>query len=72
MGLSVWLVWAEGGFHRNPAALKSLLGSARLELGMGPDRVSDGSAVGWVALATFDRGSCWMLSTGESHRRRSG
>ncbi|XP_057782354.1 translocator protein homolog [Salvia miltiorrhiza] len=31
-GLSAWLVWAEGGFHRHPAALGLYLGQLALSL----------------------------------------
>lgn len=32
MGLSSWLVWAEGGFHKNPMALSFCLGELLLSL----------------------------------------
>ncbi|KAL9384995.1 hypothetical protein Peur_022005 [Populus x canadensis] len=36
MGLSAWLVWAEGGFHRNPAALYLYLAQLGLSLAWDP------------------------------------
>ncbi|XP_027117308.2 translocator protein homolog [Coffea arabica] len=36
MGLSAWLVWAEGGFHRNPTALLLYLGQLSLSLAWDP------------------------------------
>lgn len=36
MGLSAWLVWAEGGFHRNPTALLLYLGQVALGLAWDP------------------------------------
>ncbi|KAL3517455.1 hypothetical protein ACH5RR_020044 [Cinchona calisaya] len=36
MGLSAWLVWAEGGFHRNPTALLFYLGQLALGLAWDP------------------------------------
>ncbi|KAL6500343.1 hypothetical protein OROHE_025709 [Orobanche hederae] len=35
-GLSAWLVWAEGGFHRRPTALMLYLGQLVLSLGWYP------------------------------------
>ncbi|KAL2238961.1 translocator protein homolog [Sesamum indicum] len=35
-GLSAWLVWAEGGFHRNPTALILYLGQLAITLGWYP------------------------------------
>jgi benzodiazapine receptor len=55
MGLSAWLVWAEGGFHRNPAALYLYL--AQLGLSLAWDPIVFRMAAPWVGLlvclATF-------------------
>lgn len=49
MGLSAWLVWAEGGFHRRPAALPLYLAQLGLALAWGP--VVFGLGAGRVGLA---------------------
>ncbi|PHT38670.1 hypothetical protein CQW23_22243 [Capsicum baccatum] len=36
MGLSAWLVWAEGGFHRQPMAMLLYLGQLGLSLAWDP------------------------------------
>ncbi|KAJ0808258.1 hypothetical protein HanPI659440_Chr01g0001451 [Helianthus annuus] len=36
MGLSAWLVWAEGGFHKNPSAVGFYLGQLGLSLAWDP------------------------------------
>lgn len=36
MGLSAWLVWAEGGFHRNPSTIGFYLGQLGLSLAWDP------------------------------------
>jgi benzodiazapine receptor len=55
MGLSAWLVWAEGGFHRNPAALYLYL--AQLGLSLAWEPIVFRMAAPWVGLlvclATF-------------------
>ncbi|KAH8489194.1 hypothetical protein H0E87_024732 [Populus deltoides] len=55
MGLSAWLVWAEGGFHRSPAALYLYL--AQLGLSLAWDPIVFRMAAPWVGLlvclATF-------------------
>lgn len=48
MGLSAWLVWAEGGFHRNPAALYLYL--AQLGLSLAWDPIVFRMAAPWVGL----------------------
>ncbi|XP_030461390.1 translocator protein homolog [Syzygium oleosum] len=49
MGLSAWLVWAEGGFHRRPVALPLYLAQLGLALAWGP--VVFGLGAGRVGLA---------------------
>ncbi|XP_030543339.1 translocator protein homolog [Rhodamnia argentea] len=49
MALSAWLVWAEGGFHRRPAALPLYL--AQLGLALAWDPVVLGLGAGRVGLA---------------------
>ncbi|KAI6695749.1 hypothetical protein NL676_023459 [Syzygium grande] len=49
MGLSAWLVWAEGGFHRRPVALSLYLAQLGLALAWGP--VVFGLGAGRVGLA---------------------
>ncbi|XP_031401492.1 translocator protein homolog [Punica granatum] len=55
LGLSAWLVWAEGGFHRKPEALA--LYAAVLGLGLGWDPIVFGAGASKlglvVALALF-------------------
>ncbi|KAF8015089.1 hypothetical protein BT93_H0782 [Corymbia citriodora subsp. variegata] len=48
MGLSAWLVWAEGGFHRRSAALPLYL--VQLGLALAWDPVVFGLGAGWVGL----------------------
>ncbi|GLT28503.1 hypothetical protein SLA2020_034290 [Shorea laevis] len=54
-GLSAWLVWAEGGFHKNPTALSLYL--AQLGLGLAWEMVVFRIGASWaglvVCLATF-------------------
>ncbi|GLT42492.1 hypothetical protein SLA2020_164880 [Shorea laevis] len=55
MGLSAWLVWAEGGFHKNPTALSLYL--AQLGLSLAWEIVVFRIGASWaglvVCLATF-------------------
>ncbi|KAG6785108.1 hypothetical protein POTOM_010831 [Populus tomentosa] len=55
MGLSAWLVWAEGGFHRNPTALYLYL--TQLGLSLAWDPIVFRMSAPWVGLlvclATF-------------------
>ncbi|KAK9945648.1 hypothetical protein M0R45_011152 [Rubus argutus] len=48
MGLSAWLVWAEGGFHKNPVALPVYL--AQLVLGLLWDPIVFGAGAPWVGM----------------------
>ncbi|EEF30518.1 peripheral-type benzodiazepine receptor, putative [Ricinus communis] len=48
MGLSAWLVWAEGGFHKKPAALSFYL--AQLGLGLIWDPIVFRMDATWVGL----------------------
>ncbi|XP_031280540.1 translocator protein homolog [Pistacia vera] len=48
MGLSAWLVWAEGGFHKNPTALSFCLGELLLSLAWHPIVLHLGA--NWVGL----------------------
>lgn len=48
MGLSAWLVWAEGGFHKNPVALSVYL--AQLVLGLLWDPIVFGAGAPWVGM----------------------
>ncbi|CAK7348287.1 unnamed protein product [Dovyalis caffra] len=48
MGLSAWLVWAEGGFHRNPTALYHYL--AQLVLSSAWEPIVFQMAAPWVGL----------------------
>ncbi|XP_038709867.1 translocator protein homolog [Tripterygium wilfordii] len=48
MGLAAWLVWAEGGFHRNPAALSLYLAQLGLSLAWYPIVFGMGSP--WFGL----------------------
>lgn len=47
-GLSAWLVWAEGGFHRNPQALGLYL--AQLLLGLTWEPIVLGWGAKWIGL----------------------
>ncbi|XP_050363373.1 translocator protein homolog [Argentina anserina] len=49
MGLSAWLVWAEGGFHKNPKALPVYL--SQLVLSLAWDPIVFGAGAPWVGLA---------------------
>lgn len=48
MGLSAWLVWADGGFHKNPTALPLYL--AQLGLNLIWDPIVFGAGAPWVGL----------------------
>ncbi|KAM7276693.1 hypothetical protein ACFE04_018559 [Oxalis oulophora] len=48
MGLSAWLVWAEGGFHNNPTALSLYLAQFGLSLVWNPITLWMGAS--WVGL----------------------
>ncbi|KAM0998430.1 hypothetical protein ACFX2I_008170 [Malus domestica] len=48
MGLAAWLVWAEGGFHKNPMALPIYL--AQLGLSLIWDPIVFGAGAPWVGL----------------------
>lgn len=48
MGLSAWLVWAEGGFHRDPTAAVLYLGQLVLSLAWDPIFFKMGAT--WVGL----------------------
>ena len=48
MGLSAWLVWAEGGFHKKPTALPLFI--AQLVLGLIRDPIVFGSGTGRAGL----------------------
>lgn len=49
MGISAWLVWAQGGFHKDPTAAALYLAQLLLSLAWGPVALSLGS--GRVGLA---------------------
>ncbi|KAL0371424.1 UNVERIFIED_CONTAM: Translocator protein [Sesamum angustifolium] len=52
-GLSAWLVWADGGFHRNPTALILYLGQLAISLGWYPVVLGAGAirvGLSWCAL----------------------
>ncbi|KAI4326465.1 hypothetical protein MLD38_031778 [Melastoma candidum] len=51
MGLSAWLVWAEGGFHRDPQALPLYL--AQLGLGLSWNPVMFTIGANWVGSAVM-------------------
>ncbi|KDP28137.1 hypothetical protein JCGZ_13908 [Jatropha curcas] len=48
MGLSAWLVWAEGGFHKKPRAISLYL--AQLGLGLAWDPIVFRMGATWVGL----------------------
>ncbi|KZV39301.1 translocator protein [Dorcoceras hygrometricum] len=49
-GLSSWLVWADGGFHRSPVALSLYVAQLVLSLGWYPIVFARVGLVLWVAL----------------------
>jgi benzodiazapine receptor len=65
MGLSAWLVWAEGGFHRNPTALSLYLAQLGLSFVWNPIVLGAGATrVGLVVcLAMFGALTrcCWIF-----------
>jgi benzodiazapine receptor len=65
MGLSAWLVWAEGGFHRNPTALSLYLAQLGLSFIWNPIVLGAGATrVGLVVcLAMFGALTrcCWIF-----------
>ncbi|KAM5564000.1 translocator protein [Rosa sericea] len=48
MGLSAWLVWAEGGFHKNPVAFPVYL--SQLVLSLAWDPIVFGAGAPWVGF----------------------
>ncbi|KAJ4850573.1 hypothetical protein Tsubulata_017172 [Turnera subulata] len=54
MSLSAWLVWAEGGFHKNPSALSFYLGQLGLSLAWDP-------VVFWMGASWFGLVVCLAM-----------
>ncbi|GAV73859.1 TspO_MBR domain-containing protein [Cephalotus follicularis] len=48
MGLSAWLIWAEGGFHNNPMALSLYLAQLTISLAWDPIVFQMGAS--WIGL----------------------
>ncbi|PIA61468.1 hypothetical protein AQUCO_00300757v1 [Aquilegia coerulea] len=48
MGLSAWLVWAEGGFHKQPSVVPLYLGQLLLSLSWDPIVLKMGAS--WIGL----------------------
>ncbi|GMH25999.1 hypothetical protein Nepgr_027842 [Nepenthes gracilis] len=67
MGLSAWLVWAEGGFHRDPSMLLLYLTHLGLSLVWDPILFSLGAT--WSALLVSLTAFVALLRCGNTFRR---
>ncbi|KAI3829590.1 hypothetical protein L1987_03716 [Smallanthus sonchifolius] len=62
MGLSAWLVWAEGGFHEKPVAIGFYLGQLGLSLAWDPVFFGMGAARLGLLMCLVQMATTWSCS----------